>query len=388
MKDTRISKIVQNLILIFVIILIVAGGSYFYKCTYSQIIKLVTTVLLSYIAFNFSLEKQSTNINGTVKNSVIIAGYILSLIFPLIPVSLWFYPALAVLLTIVTGIVPAFFLYISMIFISGMIIEMNVGLYTIFIVSALAISIVISDAKKGRNKFISYIIIFLILLISMTLTVTFYYSFNNRIELFVLPLSNIFICILLIYCLCNYFAERNYLKKEKLYKTITDWNYPFLYELKNDKPISYIRTVHISHYSVLLGELLDLDPSLVKAGARYSLINAIFDNNKDKLYSILDDIEFPDEIINIIKEVNDNTIVFTSSESFIISLSRTLVIAIQKVKSSGRDIETVYEALISSIMGTYYNSNRLRHLKLSFEEFESIKKTLIEDKKYLKIISD
>lgn len=177
-------------------------------------------------------------------------------------------------------------------------------------------------------------------------------------------------------------------KKKILYNKISDWNFPLLYELKNNKPVSYVKTVHISHYALNLSSLLKLNDDLVKVGASYSCILSIFENDKDKLYSLTSDLDFPDELISLLKEVNDDITLFSSSEAFIISLCKTFVYALIKLKNNNKNIEALYDNVVNSVLLAYYNSNRLKQLNITFKEFEAIRKDLLEDKKYIKIIND
>lgn len=189
--------------------------------------------------------------------------------------------------------------------------------------------------------------------------------------------------------LINEYKAKSQAKKDReLYNKITDWAFPLLDEMRRKKKQSYKNTVHINYYASVIGKELGLDEDLIKAGASYSCIFSIFDNNKDTLFELIDDIEFPQKLINLLEEIGDDNCAFTLSEAFIISLCKTFVLALNKLIISGKPVVKLYPALVDSVMKAYYNGNRIKHLNLTFNDFTIIRDIFLKEIKYLKIMNN
>lgn len=181
---------------------------------------------------------------------------------------------------------------------------------------------------------------------------------------------------------------KNKLFRKKNYNRITGMEVPLLKELKNNHPLSYIRAMHVSHYSAAIAARLKLDELLVKADAQYSCILSLFDGNRDKFYYLAEDFEFPEELLIAIRELNDDSLIFSSTESFVVALSKTFVLALIKIINSGKDAKLAYNSLVDKVIDVYYNSGRMKDLELSFKDLEIIRDVMKSEKKYLKIISE
>lgn len=381
--------LINNILTPAIILVNIIAASYLYKNTYSQIIRNAFVAIIGYFLYNYSLNKKEfvdykINFGNII---TIIIGFTLSTIFPIVPLGLWLFTAIGVILTLYTNKLSAAILYATMIAETCLLSIDNAGIFIFYFFATFASSLIIDDKNLKANKVVSYVLSAVLQLINLLLIHLFYVADANKFEIYIYPICNILISLIIIifvdYCLISA-SER---KTSQKYSQITDWSFPILQEMKNNKPISYMRTVHISHYAGQLCRLLDCDENLTKAGASYSCILSLFENDQNRFNEIMEDLDFPDALNDLLTEINSENLEFTSNEAFIVSISKTLVFAILKLKNSNKDYINVYDKIVQTVLAAYYNSSRLKKLNISFAQFEAIKTCLIDEKKYLKILN-
>lgn len=393
----KTSKLLHNVILPIIILIIVIISSFLYKNTYSQIVRNILINAFCYILFylsysqiiknnNFIFTKEYNPLENIILDILIVIAYVAAALFPLFSVSLWVFPAIIVLIALYSNLIPSYILATGLISYSCMLAEINVGIFIIIFLTSFTVALIMTRIEYGFNRLLSYCISIIVIITELIFLIVFYINGLNLSETIIFPIFNLIANIGIIASACNFLNNKYYKKRNNIYNKITDWSFPLLLELKNSNIENYKKTVHICHYANLIGKELDLDKQLIKAGASYSCIFTIFDNDKNKLLSLINDIEFPSELKNLISEISDDKIIFSTSESFVVSLSKTLVSAINKLKDSGKSVENIYGPLVNSVINAYYSSNRLNKLNISFNQFEKIKNILLEENKYLKIM--
>lgn len=411
MKNTRINIPINKIILPFIITIIISVISFLYKESFYHIVRNSLIFILTYISYIFfnlflknSIDNSIINIKSSkaisfinlldnnnmtkreniIFNILVIIFFLFSGIFPLIPISLWVFPLFAYLLSLYSGIIAAFIYSSLILFFSSSFIGVSLHAVALFIYIIISVLFLISINKFNdpRNCLKYYLVFFL------TEIIAYLMLLGGSINLFngILAFINIIVSTVIIYLIHNKFYEIKVNERLKLYKKYSDWTFPLLTELKKNNPISYMRTIHISYFANSINKIIEMDNELLKAGSTYCLILSLFENDKEKLIYLLEEIDAPLDLMNLIFEVNDDKCDFTSNEAFVISLSKTLLFALIRLKNNDKNIELLYEIAVNSVITAYYNSKRLKNLSITFNDLELIKKQLISEKKYLKII--
>lgn len=202
-----------------------------------------------------------------------------------------------------------------------------------------------------------------------------------NVSLFVVPAINILISLLfLIFVLKMVSFSFIYESQDRLLDVI-DLEFELLTELKNTSKEEYDNTIFTAVLCSKMANSLGLNEALCKALGYYYHIGVVRgDNSYPTVESILIDHDIPVEVRNLLKEYLDNDTPIKSKETVLLLFADTVISSVRYlfVKDKNKDIN--YEKLISTIFEKKLDSGVISDSKISFEDINLMKSTLINEK--------
>lgn len=308
-------------------------------------------------------------------------GIMLSVIFPLMPVSGWPYPVLAVILALYSDRIIGLFSVSLFIFTSVVLAEADFSVFYLYFITC-AISILLF--QKIDETFKIYVPLFLSelsILIGTTAEVFLMNAGHISIESFIIPVINMFLTVLFYLIFLKYYSVSSIHKYTERYMIIADQEYDLMVSLKEKSKESYYRAIHTAYFSYKIADKIGCNSVLAKAGAYYHNLSDFCDGNKETDFEELLKINsFPPELCELLLSYHKKRIV--SKEAAIIYLSDMIVNSITYIYKKDSKTEIEFDKLIEVLFDKKMASGVLNKCNLTLTDWNTMKNIFKEEKLY------
>lgn len=233
--------------------------------------------------------------------------------------------------------------------------------------------------KVGLPLLISLLMQFLGLCIHEVLMV----NESLHIQMFMIPLGNIMICLILLMIVLRYFSFTVINKTRDIYMDINDPECPLLVKLKEHSKDEYYHAIHTAYLCDRIAKKLGLNDAVAKAGGYYHKIGILKgESSWENAKEILEENQYPEMVLNILKEFLDKQEKIIMKETVVLLMADTVISSISYLFSKDSSAKIDYEKLVQAVFKKKTEGGLLNSSSISIGELEEMKKILTEEKLY------
>ncbi len=377
----------------FVTGILVSLASYLYGFKTEIIIRNGVTGFLCggiiiYMLAEASSRKRLSYDNGTKRDRFVVSyyvGLIISLCLPMITIEAWPYIFIFLLLGLFSNSEIGLFSGSTLLMFS-VLLEKD-GNYAEFFIYFVAGAVILSLLRDLTETTRIGFPIFISITCLLVLIVGYDVLFQNRTlspAMFIVPLVNILVSIILMLILLNIFGVYVIRKSNDRYMDINDTEYPLLVKLKEKDKDAYFKAIHVAYLAERIALDLDLNARAVKTMSYYSKIGVIDGSSKweDVKHFYIEN-SFPEEAISYLKEyiTNDRSKPL-SREAAVIYMSDTIITSIMYLFQKDKKTNINYDELIDKVFIHKMENGELYHYNISLYELDRMKALMKKEKLY------
>ena len=210
-------------------------------------------------------------------------------------------------------------------------------------------------------------------------------SVNQRLDLqlFILPLANCLISIIIIYSAFRGYSTAFLYKYSDLYQTLCDTENDYLLELKDTSPKSYMVSIHTAYFCDRISTAIGLDKDIVKCAGYYHELTPTDIESRDAFY---DEMGFTGALMDILDEYKDYSlnpgVSIERIESAVLIISRTIVMTVMAVFEKDINTELDSSKLTDAVFDRFIKRGNFNSCDITFADINAMKKIFKEEKLY------
>lgn len=221
------------------------------------------------------------------------------------------------------------------------------------------------------------------LLVGETACVVIYANETLKVELFLVPLLNVIINIVLLFILLKFFSNLVIYKYRDKYMEINDQEFSLLVELKAYSKEEYYRAVHTVYFCDRIARKLQLDADAAKSGGYYHRIGILKGAvNLENTEELITPHAFPPAAERLLAEYLRPDVPLKSKEAVVLLLADTVICSVLQLFAKDPKIQIDYNVLIEKIFQQKLKDSVLWESDITMEELTSMKNTFKEEKLY------
>ena len=389
-ENKKSTLLLYEILIPVICILLSSAAGFLYKLDSIDLVKNAAFVGIVSIALSFVIElsniKKSFRYDNAKNFGRFFGLFLLftavSLICPLVPSFGWIYLCIFISLSLfsneIVGIVSGTLLLLMSILLSGSEQYIMFIIYIIpGIVAVMVFSTIDEEFKVVFPMIISVIFQFLALCTGQIIMTNKKFSLG----MLLIPGVNIFICVAILLIVLKIFSFMMIYKTHDRYMDIIDPEFSLLVRLKDSSKDIYNHTIYTAVLCSKLAEKMQMDVPLVKALGYYHKIGTLTDSkNWEDTEELLIENEIPNDVIKILKEYSQSSNELKSREAIVLMFSDTVVSSIRYLFSKDKNAVIDYEKLVNAVFEKKLSSKVISNSKISFEDINVMKKTLMEEK--------
>lgn len=313
-----------------------------------------------------------------------LAALVLSLLFPMLPVTGWPFLVIFVLLSLfsnsISGLVAG-----SVCLMLSVMLESSGSYHEFFLyfisglVGIMVFSRLNSSYKVGLPVFISSACLTVCLCANVIL------SRNKQIiesQMAVIAI-NIMLNLILLLIILKIFSNTMIHKYNEKYMEINDPEHPLLVQLKELSKEEYYHAVHTAYLGDRIAKRLGLNEMAVKACGYYHRIGILKgENSWENVEEICKEYRIPPDARRALKEYIDPTEDMVSKETAVILFADCIVTSISRLFAKDSKAELDYKKIIDTIFDNKLKSGELFKSDISIAQIREMRKIFYEEKLY------
>lgn len=392
MEKNKIYKKLQEAGILFLSVLISGISSYLYGNTIYDMVKIVLLVFVSAGCIVFAIEEcriqksflfdNDENMwRFTVLYFLFLVG---SVIFPMLPVGGWPYLVIFVGLMLFSNQLISMCAGSTLLLISVLLSkEASPDIFVIYFISGIVGILLFCGLDEAFRVGLPLIVSLLVQGVCLCLHDVLLVNEVLNAEMFSVPVINTLVSLILLLILLKFFSFSIIYRTRDAYMDFNDPECPLLVELKEFSKEEYYHAIHTAYLCDRIAKGLGLDDAAAKAGGYYHKIGILKgEGNFENAKQVLEAYQFPDKVLEILKEYLDVGEDIVSKETAVLLFSDTMISSISYLLSRDSNIKLDYEKLIQAIFKKKLESGVLNHSRISIGELEEMKKILVEERLY------
>lgn len=300
-----------------------------------------------------------------------------------IPPAGWPFLAVFVSLSLfsntIIGILSGSFLLVLSVMLSGS----GTEIFLLYFICGLMGASLFKSLDESYKTGVPVIVSALFLLTGETACVVLYANQTLKWELFLLPLMNVILSIILLLVILKIFSLLVIFRYRDKYMVINDPECVLLVELKDHYREAYYQAVHTAYFCDRIAHRLSLDADAVKTGGYYHRIGLLKgENTWDFVKETAKEHAFPPKAKLILQEFLDNDTPIRQKETAVLLLSDAVVSSILYLFAKEQDGHLDYDQVIDAVFKKKLSSNVLNECQINMAELTLMKKIFKEEKLY------
>ncbi len=391
MKENKLFRL-QEAIIILLTIIVSGAAAWLYGKNIYEIVKIIILIMIAcgcmFFVIEVSKQKQLFLYDNDENFHRFTFLYLFFLVagvaLPLLPEGGW--PCLVIFVSLMLfsdqliGMCAGSTLLLITIMLSG---SENADIFVIYFLCGIAggmmFSYLTESFKVGLPLLISLLMQFLGLCIHEVLMV----NESLHIQMFIIPAGNVMICLILLMIILRYFSFTVINKARDIYMDINDPECPLLVKLKEYSKDEYYHAIHTAYLCDRIAKKLGFNDAAAKAGGYYHKIGIINgENNWENTKQILEENQYPEMVLNILKEFLDKQEQIVLKETVVLLMADTVISSISYLFSKDSAAKIDYEKLVQAVFKKKTEGGLLNNSNISIGELEEMKKILTEEKLY------
>ncbi len=308
---------------------------------------------------------------------------LLATAFSFLPSAGWPFLVVFVLLSLFSntliGICCGTLLLTVTVFISGAGIEIFLLYFVCGIVAANLFRGLDDTYKIGVPVILSV----LFLLTAETANVVLFANETLNFNLFLIPLLNVVISIVLLLICLKVFSSVVIFRNRDKYMEINDPECTLLVQLKEKSKDEYYHAVHTAYFCDRIARKLYLDADALKAGGYYHRIGVLSGvNTWEQVKNITIDYAFPSKVNEILIEyLNKNTPV-KKKETAVLIMSDAIVSSMSFLFHKNKNEVLDYDQIIDTVFRKKLENAMFTECEIRLDEITKMKRIFKEEKLY------
>lgn len=238
---------------------------------------------------------------------------------------------------------------------------------------------------KGLNEAykigIPVVVSLLFLLTGETATVVLYANETLKPELFLIPLINVIISLVLLLIILRVFFALVIYKYRNKYLEINDQECALLVELKEKSKEEYYQAVHTAYFCERVCRSFFLDSNAAKTGGYYCHIGILKEEDTwETVSEIASEYAFPPEAVRILRELLDKTVPIRQKETVVVLMSDAVISSILYLQKKNETLD--YDKIIDTVFKQKLESGVLKACSITLDELNRMKTIFKEEKLY------
>lgn len=314
---------------------------------------------------------------------IYVAGLAFAFICVLLPSSGWPFMAIAVALSIfsnwIIGLISVSLFLMITVFASEAPVEIFMMYFTICVVAVLLFHKMDEEFQIGTPFAVSL----MMLLVVETACIVIFINENLTIEMFVVPLINLFVTSVILSIAIKFFALKVLHKYRDKYMEINDQEFSLMVELKELSKKEYYHAIHTAYFCDLIAKRMGADANVTKAGGYYHRICVLKGENPlDVITEVTEKFGFPPAVEAVLREYISHPKGIRSRETAILYFSDAIISAIMFLVEKDAQAKVDYDQIIETIFEKKLQSGIFSHCDLSLKDLNMMKNIFMEEKLY------
>lgn len=254
-------------------------------------------------------------------------------------------------------------------------------IFTMYFVCGLLGAILFRGLSDTYKIGVPLTVSLLFLLTAETATVVLYANETLKWELFLIPLMNIIISlILLLIILKMFYSTVIYLYRDK-YMEINDPECPLFIELKEHSKDEYYLAMHTAYFCERIAKKLSLDAEAAKTVGYYHRIGVLLEENTwEKVQEKIESYAFPPKALEILKEYVDKDTTKKQKETAVLIMSNAVISTILYFLARKQEMD--YDQIIDAVFKKKLETKILNDCDITMAEITAMQKLFKEEKLY------
>lgn len=307
---------------------------------------------------------------------------LLSTALSFLPSAGWSFLVIFVLLSLfsntLVGIYSSTLLLTLAVFISGA----GVEIFLLYFICGAAASCLFRGLDDSYKIGVPVILSIILLITAETANVVLFANETLNFNLFLIPLINVIISIVLLLISLKIFSSIVIYKNRDKYMEINDPECTLLVQLKEKSKEEYYHAVHTAYFCDRIAHKLSLDADALKSGGYYHKIGILSgENTWENVKSITQNYHFPATVNEMLQEYLNKGAV-KKKETAVLILSDAIVASISFLFSRNNSDVLDYDLIIETVFKKKLDNVIFQECDIKMEEITKMKKIFKEEKLY------
>lgn len=229
-----------------------------------------------------------------------------------------------------------------------------------------------------RPMFLTLLFLYVLLVLNHTLIL----KEELTAMVLLMPLTNVFACLVLISVLLNFFGRHVIRQTNDMYMEINDPEYELMVNLKEQNKDGYFLAIHSAYLAERIATDLQMDVRATKACAYYHAVCKEL-GGEDGPAAFARSKRFPEDAIRLIDEYeNPPATGYVSKEAAVVNICETLVRMIKSIFVKDKTAKVDYDAMVDKIFEHHWQKGDLNLNGISFGEMTRIRQLLKKERLY------
>lgn len=299
-----------------------------------------------------------------------------------LPAAGWPYLAVFVFLTLFSNLQAGVCAGTILLAVSVLLSGSGTEMFVLYFVCGFAGASLFKGLDESYKIGIPVVVSLMFLLTGETACVVLYANETLKPELFLIPLINVIVSLVLLLIILRVFSALVIYKHRSKYLEINDQECALLVELKEKSKEEYYRAVHTAYFCERISRLLSLDVNAAKTGGYYRRIGVLRgENTWETVSKIAAEYAFPREAVRILQEFLDKKVPIRQKETAVLLMSDAVIGSILHQMAKTTEAPD-YDKIIDSVFDRKLTSSILKECSITLEELYKIKSIFKEEKLY------
>lgn len=309
---------------------------------------------------------------------------VLSVVLPLIPAAGWPFLAVFIALSLfsngMTGIASGT-LFLMITILTGA--DYTVSDFFMYFLCGIAGVALFWELDETFRVSARVFVSLLVLLVCLSANYILLVNEMLSVQLFLVPVINIFVSLLLIMTVLKYFSISVMHKYRERYMDLNDPECPLLVELKEKDKEEYFHAVHTAYLCDRVAKKLGVNDTVAKAAGYYHRIGRLNgENSWENMEKIGEEYHFPPGLRSLLKEYRGKDEKIVSKEAVILMLSDAIITSVRALFRKDANATLDYHLIIDTIFRKKIGGGLIDSSIITMEEISRMKKMFLEEKLY------
>ncbi|MBQ6788531.1 MAG: hypothetical protein IJO85_12560 [Lachnospiraceae bacterium] len=380
------------LVIMFLISMFATGvAAYFYGKSFREIFMLLIVSAASFGSVIFSFEQsniyQRLHYDNGNHYARFVFMFIISIVagcmLPFLPSGGWAVPAIALALTLFSNTTTGLMAYAGVLGICVYFSDASILIFLIYFLVGAIISILFEGLDEDYKTGVPMSVAVILYTVVMAAKIMFENQGMPDVELFIIPMINVFITILLMMAVLRLYCAAVIDKEKGKFLVINDQEFPLLAKYKEENEQLYYNAIHTAYFAEKAARMLHMDVNVAKCGGYYHKIIVAECRKEEKtLEEICQMYKFPPKAMQLLQEYNYKSLTLKMKETVVVYLADSVVSSIMYLLEKEHKNEIDYGKIATAIIRRKVDSGILNQSDISLSELGGMEKIFTGEKLY------